>query len=415
MGIALVVLSGCSVQAPPSPGPDSPRPTTSPAADPTNRGPVQPTQAADPSSTGPNTPAATASTQPTAQLGIDWLPTDEASEFSAFDLISDATSVGGTLVAVGAYEDDTGVSGAAAWNSADGVFWQRAPDVPGAMDAAMEDVTLGQGGLLAVGYAMTEAGITPRVWTSPDGLRWQAVEDPDLQRGQMSAVAANALGYVALGFEPETGNGLAWTSRNGREWSAAMVVPSFEVQPSVNDIVALGNGFLAYGSTAHNERAALWTSRDGRQWQAVAGFPSSPNSSVNAVASSGTRLVAVGASYLDRGTVALAWSSGDGVEWQRVLEEDANEPGEMLGAVPVGTGFVAVGSEGGEQREELRAAVWSSLDGLAWQREPEQPGFGLARMSEVLRAGPGLVALGERADDPAMELFTPAVWLGVAR
>jgi hypothetical protein len=231
----------------------------------------------------------------------------------------------------------------------------------------------------------------------------------------MSAVAATSLGYVALGFDPETDEGLVWSSRDGRDWSAAVSVPSFEVQPSVNDVVALGDGFLAYGSTSRNERAALWTSLDGRQWQEVAGFPTSPSSSVNAVTASGTRLVAVGASYLERGTVALAWTSSDGLEWQRVLDHDANEPGEMLAVVPLGSGFLAVGTGGGDQRENLRAAVWSSADGLSWQREADQPGFRLARMSEVIRAGPGLVALGERADDPAMEVFTPAVWLGVAR
>lgn len=420
VGIALAVVSACADPPPPSPrptgGPPVPGPTISPTQGPIEPTPVWPSEpASSPPPATSSPPPATSTPPPSASVDIEWLATDPASEFSTFDLITDATSVGGTLVAVGAYQDDAGQSGAATWHSIDGLLWRRALQLPGAMDAQIEDVTVGPAGLVAVGFFAQGEDIGPRTWTSQDGLSWTVSDDTDLRRGQMSAVAANALGYVVLGFDPQTGEGLVWTSRDGRDWSAPMSVPAFEVQPSVNDVVALGQGFLAYGSTAHNERAALWTSIDGRQWRQVEGFPTSPSSSVNAVTASGTRLVAVGASYLERGTVALAWTSTDGLEWQRVLDHDANEPGEMLSATPLGTRFLAVGSIGGERREDLRATVWSSDDGLGWRREPEQPGFSLARMSEVIRAGPGLVALGERADDPAMEVFTPAVWLGVAR
>jgi hypothetical protein len=387
---------------PPVPGTPSPAPPPSPALRPSPA--VSPTLGPAPETAAP---------QPTPEVEIEWLRGDLEGEFTPLDLISDATTVGGTVVAVG--EDGSGIGEAAAWLSVDGSLWRQAPAVPAAGQSVMEDVTVGPAGIVAVGYSFAAEGIVPMVWVSQDGLEWQVSEDADLRRGQMSAVAANALTYVALGFDPETDEGLAWTSRDGRDWSAALSVPAFEVQPSVNDVIALGDGFLAYGSTARNERAALWTSFDGQEWQLVGGFPTSPSSTVNAVTASATQLVAVGASYLERGTMALAWTSQDGLEWQRVLDHDAFEEGEMLGVVSLATGFLAVGRAGGDEREDLRAAVWTSPDGLSWLREPDDPTFARARMSDVLRAGPGLVALGERADDPALEEFTPAVWLGVAR
>lgn len=414
--MALTVVVACSADdvPPPSPDPATGAPPTASTGSPGPTPDTVPTPTVSPSpSPSPSPAPATASPRPTSEVAIEWLTGDSESTFSAFDLISGATTVGGTLVAVG--EDGSGVGGPAAWLSVDGSLWQRTAAIPGGREAAIEDVTVGPAGLVAVGYSFADEGTRPMVWVSHDGIEWRAIDDADLRRGQMSAVAANALGYVALGFDPDTDEGLAWTSRDGRDWSTALSVPSFEVQPSVNDVVALGDGFLAYGSTSGNERAALWTSFDGREWQLVAGFPASPSSTVNAVAASGTRLVAVGASYLERGTMALAWTSVDGLVWQRVLDLDAFEEGEMLGVVPLGTGFLAVGRAGGDEREDLRAAVWSSPDGLSWLRGPADPSFGGARMSDVIRAGPGLVVLGERADDPAMEEFTPAVWLGVAR
>ena len=411
LGALLTLAAACGGDTLPIPSPTASEPAVH-SPSPVSGPPSGRTPTAHPTATAATE---TPSPAPTTALDIAWFAAGGDSEFTAFDVISDATAAGPALVAVGSYDDGSVFGGAAAWFSADGATWRRAPTVPGARQAAMEDVTLGPAGLVAVGYSFNDDGVQPAVWVSPDGQDWQYVRDADLGRGQMSAVAANSLGYVVVGYDPDTEEGLTWMSRDGRDWTPSVSVPSFEVQPSVNDVVALAQGFMAYGSTSRNERAALWFSRDGQDWQLVAGFPTGPSSAVHAVVASGIRLVAVGASYLERGSFALAWASDDGLEWRRVLDEDAGEEGEMLSVVPLGTGFLAVGESAGQERQDFRAAVWSSPDGLSWQRQPHDPNFDLARMSEVIRAGPGLVALGERASDPAMEEFTPAAWLGVAR
>jgi hypothetical protein len=369
------------------------------------------TAAATPTAEPGQTPAP--SPTPSSNLGIGWLPVSSAVEFTSSDVIADAAAAGQALVAVGTYDDGT-LAGATAWYSLDGTAWQRAP-VEGGAFAAMEDVTVGSGGFVAVGYDYAADEVVPAVWLSLDGVEWLRVSDDDLGRGQMTAVAAGARGYVALGFDPAGGEGLAWTSADGRAWNAAVGVPVFGLQPSVNDVIARVDGYLAYGSTGADERAALWRSRDGIEWLLVDAFPSTPGSSVMAVAASGASLAAVGADYSTDAARALAWVSTDGQLWQRTLDPAATETGEMLAVVPVGIGFMAVGAAGGEGHGGFAAAVWSSTDGFAWRREPDDASFANARMSEVVRAGPGLVALGEAALDPAGENVRPQVWLGVAR
>jgi hypothetical protein len=413
--LVVVLLAGLVVACSANPVPPTPIPS------PTNGGNDQPTPSARPHQpTGspgstPVVPPPTPSPIPTSNAAIEWQRVPIGDAFTAADVVAGVAPVGGGVVAVGSSEDEsTFLSGAAAWLSVDGLTWQRAPAVARSRDAAIESVTVGPAGLVAVGWR-DEDTTRPAVWVSVDGLDWIHVEDPNLDRGQMTAVAATSLGYVALGFDPDTDEGLAWTSREGRAWSEAMVVPEFEVQPSINDVVALGAGFIAFGSTARDERAALWTSLDGRNWQRVLGLPTSPNSTINSVTASGTRLVAVGASYGDGGTVALAWASDDGIDWQAVLDDTSAEAGEMVGVVSVRSGFLAVGSVEGPEREDLRGVMWWSDDGLAWLREPELPAFAHGRVTDVLRAGPGLVVIGESADDPAVEEFTPTIWLGQSR
>jgi hypothetical protein len=411
--LVVVLLAGLALACSADPTPPTP------TADPPDRTPAGPTptaQANPPTPTAaPTTPPATPPTPvPTPNAPIEWQRVLFGDAFSPADVIAGVASVGVGVVAVGSYEDEF-AAGAAAWLSVDGFTWQPAPTVGQNESAAMEGVTAGPAGLVAVGWRDDEDGTRPAVWVSTDGRDWVHVEDANLDRGQMTAVAGNSLGYVALGFDPDTDEGLAWTSRDGRAWSDAMVVPEFEIQPSINDVVALGEGFIAYGSTARDERAALWTSFDGRSWQRVLGMPTSPSSTVNSVTASGTRLVAVGASYVDAGTIALAWASDDGIDWQAVLDDTAAEAGEMVGVVSVRSGFLAVGSVEGPEREDLHGVLWWSDDGLTWLREPDQPPFVHGRVTDVLRAGPGLVVIGETADDPAMEEFTPTIWLGQAR
>jgi hypothetical protein len=239
------------------------------------------------------------------------------------------------------------------------------------------------------------------------------VDDPDLTAGEMAAVAGGPAGFVALGTNIETTDAnVVWTSADGRDWSGPQMAEAFGAQPSVSDIVRLPETYLAFG--ARDGHAAVWVSAQGEEWETAADFPVVPGGVITAAADSAGRIVAVGADYSADDPLAMAWSSTDGLSWLDaigILEPPAF--GEMLAVFPVGDGFICVGHEGGGERGGV-AAVWTSVDGLTWLRQPGDPSFALGRMTVILGAGAGLVVLGEAATDESGEDFGPAAWVGVA-
>jgi hypothetical protein len=101
--------------------------------------------------------------------------------------------------------------------------------------------------------------------------------------------------------------------------------------------------------------------------------------------------------------------------WSRVphSEEAFGDAFEqiMLGVTFGGPGMVAVGSDGSPGDCEGRAAVWSSVDGIAWSRVPHSEAvFGEAQMTGVTVGGPGLVAVGHAS---GRTVDAAAVWSSV--
>ena len=113
---------------------------------------------------------------------------------------------------------------------------------------------------------------------------------------------------------------------------------------------------------------------------------------MNSVVVGGPGLVAVGwdgsHGYLD----AEVWTSSDGLTWQRVPEQEALggfDNQDMWSVVAGGPGLVAVGGSW------LSAAVWTSQDGLTWRQVPtKRPSRSPAGMRGVVAGGPGFVAVG---------------------
>jgi len=110
----------------------------------------------------------------------------------------------------------------------------------------------------------------------------------------------------------------------------------------------------------------------------------------------GPGLVAVGESDPDgsrNDLDAAVWTSVDGITWSLVPHDAAVFGGAglqgMFDVTVGGPGLVAVGLDASD------AAVWTSADGLTWSQVPHDEAiFGGAVMSGVTAAGPGLVAVG---------------------
>ena len=128
-------------------------------------------------------------------------------------------------------------------------------------------------------------------------------------------------------------------------------------------------------------------------WSRVWLEPPPRSGSVLAITAGGPGLVAVGYDEL-----AAAWTSSNGRTWSHVPGKELG-PGEIFDVTTGGPGLVAVGTEYNEVTpvpgaDPFHAAVWTSEDGLAWSRAPDDPVFRDSLMQAVTAGGPGLVAVG---------------------
>jgi hypothetical protein len=101
---------------------------------------------------------------------------------------------------------------------------------------------------------------------------------------------------------------------------------------------------------------------------------------------------------------AAVWTSEDGIVWQRVPnDQEALSEGTMSNITAGGPGLVSVGWIGWVGGQNSDAAIWTSADGITWERIPhDEDLFGGVEMWGVAAGGPGLVAVGSDGPDAAV-------------
>ncbi len=183
------------------------------------------------------------------------------------------------------------------------------------------------------------------MWTSPDGLTWSRVPDPDDVLGgpegqSISTLAySTSLGLVAHGGDGGNAAGGVWTSNDGSAWTRAP-------RPGLNldgagEIVAAPSGFTAFG-------ANVWESTDGVTWTL--------NSSVSELPFRTSAVFADGDGYAaieefgnsDFPSGQYLWRSADGLEWVRDDEVSrlAVAPSGMKAITAFNGGYIGVGLGG---------------------------------------------------------------------
>ena len=301
----------------------------------------------------------------------------------------------------------------------------------------MHSVTVGGPGLVAVGEDSPNNNIerlgSAAVWTSVDGFTWSRVPHDEAIFGTGGAlmfdVTVGGPGLVAVGGEGDffaPSDGVVWTSVDGLIWSR---VPHDEAVFGggwITSVTVAGPGLVAVGSVnADNEPdygtggdAAVWTSVDGITWSRVphddAVFGGADKQWIDSVTVGGPGLVAVGTDGkgwwdYSSGLVAAVWTSVDGIAWSRVphddevfgrldYESDHERSNEgMTSVTAVGPGLVAVGVSW----YSSHAGVWTSVDGITWSR-----GGGV--MTEVAEGAHGVAELGT-----GLVAVGSAVWTSV--
>ena len=142
------------------------------------------------------------------------------------------------------------------------------------------------------------------------------------------------------------------------------------------------------------------------------------NQRISSVAAGGPGLVAVGSVFGEKDEyslrdaipddeIAAVWTSVDGSTWARVAHAEETFgvlSDHWMNSVTVGgPGLVSVGWIGWVASQNSDAAIWTSADGITWERIPhDEDLFGGVEMWGVAAGGPGLVAVGSDGPDAAV-------------
>ena len=336
------------------------------------------------------------------------------------------------LVAVG-WDGSDGDFDAAVWTSVDGVTWNRIPHdesvFGGAEDQVMRIVIEGGPGLVAVAGDESRGDFDAAVWTSVDGVAWSRVPHDEAVFGgagfqEILNVTVGGPGLVAVGLDESGGDrdATVWTSTDGLIWSHVRhdeVIFGGAGHQHMFSVAVGGPGLVAVGvdGSAGDRDGAVWASPDGFSWTRIpddnAALSGPGDQEMMSVTVGGPGLVAVGSDGSDGDFNAAVWTSVDGIVWTRVPHDESIFGGAgiqaMVSVTVRGSDLVAVGVDGSHNED---AAVWTSPDGVAWTRVPNDNavfgGAGNQMMLSVIVDGSGLVGVGR---DDSEGNRNAAVWV----
>lgn len=325
----------------------------------------------------------------------------------------DAVAIGQSgAVAVGWSQVGEEAHGAV-WSSSDGVTWVRGALGQGGSTSPVSGVTSIAGGFVATSQEGEGAGRRPVVWRSPDGLQWSRAFTPAIaelpnQRTTGGVAVADLAGGGPLFAVGGGRSEQLWRSADGSEWSRDVLPAQLEYGAGrLSGVAAQRETVVVVASSPG--RAELWRREAGKDWAKVSdpsAFPvSAPPATFATLARTpqGLGLFAAGpddAQPARFGGTAV-WTSTDGRTWQPAPDPSGQLRHASLGPVTPWSGGLAVGGDLEDERGDgfVRAMVWTSSDGAAWQRVAEdQPGWNVVGETRIITSvaplGAGLVAVG---------------------
>jgi hypothetical protein len=165
------------------------------------------------------------------------------------------------------------------------------------------------------------------------------------------------------------------------------------------ELIAVGgvNPGCCDGGFSLQTRALVWRTIDGTAWTLDPAARSLALGGMHAVATDGTRLVAIGSVDRDSAAspgqaehVGAAWISTDGTTWDVVPSVT-----EFADIAATAGGFVAVALDGGP-------AIWRSADGQTWAQVAGPEALGNGLINRIASTGDGFIAVGESAGHAAV-------------
>lgn len=260
---------------------------------------------------------------------------------------------------------------------------------------------------------------------------WELVKIPPAVSGGFttpSAVAAGAGRLVAVGGVVRTNAdnegpnyGAVWTSEDGLSWMPTGLAPDLEIGtsfqtsgpgPGLFDVAYGPGGFVALGYTGFPNdgiKVGLWRSAEGLTWDRVEMDPGLfAGARPAALQPGGPGYVIVGAVHDTSGTLAeslppraAAWTSPDGLAWTRVPDQEAFaiggyiDTGEMANAggildvVDTGQSLMAVGQQCGEDTAVISMGTNAPCRPMIWTSPDAQT---WTKVDPEVGAHPGVVS-----------------------
>ncbi|MEO8424679.1 MAG: hypothetical protein ABI595_12325, partial [Actinomycetota bacterium] len=266
----------------------------------------------------------------------------------------------------------------------------------------------------------TTPGPLPQLTWSSVADRQGVFDGPDDQVIADAALVDGAI--VAVGHDDAGGdrNAAVWTSSDGTGWTRA---PSGSLgrigEQRMDAVASVGEQLVAVGSerTGGDTDPAVWTSPDqGTTWVRVEGATSglhgAGDQAMRVVVVATPGVVAAGYETSRDGFDAAVWTSRDGSSWIPLTLDSLAGPGDqqILGATTMGERLIVVGSSTSESGD-LDAAVWLRSRG-EWTKIPDGSlgGPGDQQIDAIVTGASGSVAVGSDTSGGDLDA---AVWTSV--
>lgn len=210
------------------------------------------------------------------------------------------------------------------------------------------------------------------VWSSADAIHWQPVtaEAPWQARKAPTAVVFKDRVWLLGGsLGVETVNDV-WSSADGSSWTEEVAEAPWPKRHNHASVVFDGRIWVL-GGWGGRDLNDVWSSPDGETWTQAATAPWSPRNGHAAAVHKGRIWVLGGWGRREdgsEGNLNDVWSSADGVRWERAAERASWAPRNHHTAVEFGGRVWVIGGWGlsGPKEGNLND-VWSSSDGRTWR------------------------------------------------
>lgn len=292
------------------------------------------------------------------------------------------------IIREGAY-DDSGI-----WVSEDGESWESLATDNFKVETSLHSVNVFNGRLWITGGDSDGFTRVDSVWSSADGASWK-MESPShpLPRNILSGRSGMRLEVVShkgsfwifeappVYVETDDVEVGIWSSGNGFKWNKHRIEGAFDPSQRNGALISFNDKLWAFGSPVAEEEEGvgdgLWSSEDGIHWVEEVAAAALPAVASRRTLLHNNRLWLFGTATLEASGVSVevnqVWSSTDGINWERETGmTQYSGLGDYEVASFAGKLWVVSGRDfdGAYSRN-----VWHSADGKEWQQVVPIPFF----------------------------------------